>query len=81
MSNQFLVPRFESPPVTTGQWCDSFCHNTLLYFTGWFTPLSNSAATCNRRLHFCREIGNFLSLRCCSPQQQLQHPANIVNEP
>ena len=23
--------------------------------------------TCNSRLHFCREIGNFLSMNCCSP--------------
>ena len=41
---------------------------------GWFTLHCKSAATCDKQLHFWREIGNFLSLQHHSP---LGHCRNL----
>ena len=33
----------------------------LFFYKGWFILCCESAATSDRQLHFCREIGNLLS--------------------
>ena len=40
-----------------------------------------SACICGRRLHFCREIENFLSLHWHSPPLKTQTAASSVNQP
>ena len=40
-----------------------------------------SACVCGRRLRFCREIENFVSLRWRSPLRKMQTAASNVNQP
>ena len=60
----------------------------LLYSTYWYTIphlglihfTAFSSCVCGRRLHFCREIENFLSLHWHSPLWKMQTAVSSVNQ-